>query len=446
MTGAKTCVVCGTDCTGKARVKDPKGRYYCKPCHDRGLREQKAATASAGDEPMDMLGAEADAATEQGGALCPMCISPVPAGAGACPSCGAPQAGAAGAAPPPPPGGGTFGASATDAGRKKSGSGGPVMGLDRSLVLSAGGFGGGLTLLGVLAAAAPSLATVGLAFVTIGIASFGLWITLVVAASREKGCLTAFALLGLIPVAIGVVGNLAGGGATGDASAGSLIGPLLLGVLYVAVAFMAGGPVLRGAAIGIIGGSFLAGVAVGLSPAAFETFEELDGANGRMVDEDDAGRPPRFDTTIPGDERVPADRADDPRGGAGGFGGMTGGGRRPGAGGATEAGTGENLPGSSTFDPVVEGDGESIRAGATTHRFTAPTEWHADSMISELTRAGYVVEKQRVRGSLKWIVSVTATDAAPQYESDAEEARALARTAEDIGAEPAGGAVGPRGG
>jgi hypothetical protein len=31
---SKTCVVCGADCDGKPRVKDPKGRYYCKACHE----------------------------------------------------------------------------------------------------------------------------------------------------------------------------------------------------------------------------------------------------------------------------------------------------------------------------------------------------------------------------------------------------------------------------
>lgn len=33
MTTTKPCVVCGVDCTGRPRVKDPNGRYYCRPCY-----------------------------------------------------------------------------------------------------------------------------------------------------------------------------------------------------------------------------------------------------------------------------------------------------------------------------------------------------------------------------------------------------------------------------
>ncbi len=31
----KICVVCHCDCTGRPRVKDPKGRYYCRSCYER---------------------------------------------------------------------------------------------------------------------------------------------------------------------------------------------------------------------------------------------------------------------------------------------------------------------------------------------------------------------------------------------------------------------------
>ncbi len=37
----KQCVVCGEDCANKPRVKDPKGRYYCKPCYNRAAAERR---------------------------------------------------------------------------------------------------------------------------------------------------------------------------------------------------------------------------------------------------------------------------------------------------------------------------------------------------------------------------------------------------------------------
>lgn len=32
--GGKKCVICGVDCAGRPRVKDPRGRYFCRPCYD----------------------------------------------------------------------------------------------------------------------------------------------------------------------------------------------------------------------------------------------------------------------------------------------------------------------------------------------------------------------------------------------------------------------------
>ncbi|TVQ50729.1 MAG: hypothetical protein EA377_14055 [Phycisphaerales bacterium] len=37
----KQCVVCGEDCANKPRVKDPKGRYYCKPCYNRAAAQRR---------------------------------------------------------------------------------------------------------------------------------------------------------------------------------------------------------------------------------------------------------------------------------------------------------------------------------------------------------------------------------------------------------------------
>ncbi|MCC6660411.1 MAG: hypothetical protein IT437_05950 [Phycisphaerales bacterium] len=42
-TTGKTCVLCGQDCSGKPRVKDPQGKYMCKACHEQA--GQKATTA-----------------------------------------------------------------------------------------------------------------------------------------------------------------------------------------------------------------------------------------------------------------------------------------------------------------------------------------------------------------------------------------------------------------
>lgn len=42
----KICVICGEDCAGRPRTKDPKGRYYCTPCYQR-LRESRAAARRA---------------------------------------------------------------------------------------------------------------------------------------------------------------------------------------------------------------------------------------------------------------------------------------------------------------------------------------------------------------------------------------------------------------
>lgn len=55
---AKACVVCGVDCTGRPRVKDPKGRYYCRACYDaRAASSPALANGRAGavtaTDPMD---------------------------------------------------------------------------------------------------------------------------------------------------------------------------------------------------------------------------------------------------------------------------------------------------------------------------------------------------------------------------------------------------------
>jgi hypothetical protein len=43
----RLCAVCGIDCTGKPRFKDPQGRYYCEPCQQKGAQKASAAAPVA---------------------------------------------------------------------------------------------------------------------------------------------------------------------------------------------------------------------------------------------------------------------------------------------------------------------------------------------------------------------------------------------------------------
>ncbi|MHC4446671.1 MAG: hypothetical protein ACYSXF_02535, partial [Planctomycetota bacterium] len=56
----KICGLCGEDCSGRPRIKDPKGRYYCKTCYEEALQRQKAAEertpVGAAEEIMDLPG------------------------------------------------------------------------------------------------------------------------------------------------------------------------------------------------------------------------------------------------------------------------------------------------------------------------------------------------------------------------------------------------------
>jgi uncharacterized membrane protein len=42
---AKPCSICGIDCAGKPRVKDPKGHYICKDCFEKAKETRKALTS-----------------------------------------------------------------------------------------------------------------------------------------------------------------------------------------------------------------------------------------------------------------------------------------------------------------------------------------------------------------------------------------------------------------
>lgn len=43
----KVCVICGEDCSGRPRIKDSKGRYCCKSCHEEALPKKRAPADAA---------------------------------------------------------------------------------------------------------------------------------------------------------------------------------------------------------------------------------------------------------------------------------------------------------------------------------------------------------------------------------------------------------------
>ena len=42
----KICAICGRDCSGQPRIKDPKGRYFHKSCYEQALEERKMRQAA----------------------------------------------------------------------------------------------------------------------------------------------------------------------------------------------------------------------------------------------------------------------------------------------------------------------------------------------------------------------------------------------------------------
>lgn len=47
----KICIVCGECCDQRPRVKDPKGRYFCRACYEKALQEKKRRKAKGQDKP-----------------------------------------------------------------------------------------------------------------------------------------------------------------------------------------------------------------------------------------------------------------------------------------------------------------------------------------------------------------------------------------------------------
>lgn len=93
---SKVCQVCGTDVSASPRVKDPTGKYFCKPCAEkaqaaaptpaaRPAAARPTASAAGSDDVMSKLVTEALSNT---GEQCPSCSRPMPKGGIICAYCG----------------------------------------------------------------------------------------------------------------------------------------------------------------------------------------------------------------------------------------------------------------------------------------------------------------------------------------------------------------------
>jgi hypothetical protein len=89
----KTCVVCGQDCSGKPRVKDPAGHYFCKPCYDQALQRKQAAAVAAPaaeEDPFALHLEEIVSEIPEAPSMhaCPKCGAAMAEGAQLCVHCG----------------------------------------------------------------------------------------------------------------------------------------------------------------------------------------------------------------------------------------------------------------------------------------------------------------------------------------------------------------------
>lgn len=95
---SKICVKCGTDCAGKPRTKDSKGRYMCRPCADAVEQARAEPAPGEDDGAISVEGIDASAigsilAAESSVKAAPRVVvidaAEVPGGDEACPACGA---------------------------------------------------------------------------------------------------------------------------------------------------------------------------------------------------------------------------------------------------------------------------------------------------------------------------------------------------------------------
>ncbi len=84
----KICVRCGEDCSSRPRIKDPRGRYYCKHCYDKAKAELEAKKAEA---EMDFIARELEPAPPVAPPVAPPTESAEapPVQPTSCPECGA---------------------------------------------------------------------------------------------------------------------------------------------------------------------------------------------------------------------------------------------------------------------------------------------------------------------------------------------------------------------
>lgn len=108
---SKLCAVCGENCADRPRVKDQRGQYYCRECHDKKMGRKPTATtrpplapaaskplppmpeSSAPDLDMGLLDAMSVAestadSVDQARRPCPSCGTPIPVDAVVCMGCG----------------------------------------------------------------------------------------------------------------------------------------------------------------------------------------------------------------------------------------------------------------------------------------------------------------------------------------------------------------------
>ena len=82
----KICGLCGEDCSGRPRIKDPKGHYYCMTCYEEALERRKATAPTS--PPPDPVRETSDSPDDLSGVLSAPPVSQEP-----CPGCGGPLAG-----------------------------------------------------------------------------------------------------------------------------------------------------------------------------------------------------------------------------------------------------------------------------------------------------------------------------------------------------------------
>jgi ribosomal protein L40E len=91
----KICGICGRDCSAKPRIRDPRGRYFCRECYEAALQRKRAGAQH--DQPPPEPHPASSALEEEPNVLDDLIAqsAPSPTSADAssytCPRCGAPH-------------------------------------------------------------------------------------------------------------------------------------------------------------------------------------------------------------------------------------------------------------------------------------------------------------------------------------------------------------------